>query len=392
MKIVYTKELLDKILNDNKSTLIGEYETINSLTIINFICSCGTSDSKVFRYIVSNSGTYCKKCTIEKSKQKRVETNRKLFGTDYPLQSTDKMESLKKTNRDKYGYDFGLSSNDVIKKRKNTILNKSAIEIEKTKNKMKEIFQNKSEYERKSILEKRKQTNLKKYGVTTTLLNPETKEKIINTIRNRYDVETNISQSNLIQNKIKENCLEKYGVKNHQSREDVKEKTKNTNLERYGVIAPTCLDDIQNKVKETNIKRYGVEYPLQNSEIHEKSSKISKRYKNYTFPSGQTKRVQGYEPFALDELLKEFCETEIIIGRTEIPTIRYTINSKNHTYFPDIFIPKINKIIEVKSTWTYSCKKDNVLAKAKECLLQGYSYEIWIYDRNRIKTVINKFL
>jgi hypothetical protein len=51
---------------------------------------------------------------------------------------------------------------------------------------------------------------------------------------------------------------------------------------------------------------------------------------------------------------------------------------KKHRYFCDIFIPKKNKIIEVKSTWTIKIKKDNNELKALACKKLGYSFEFWI--------------
>lgn len=388
-KISYDISLLEKCLQKDNATLIGSYEKINSTIKIYFKCSCGNEYSKLFRGIVNDGGLFCKLCCIKNAKIKRIETNRLLFGTDSALQNKDKIEKLKKTNLQKYGVEFVLSSKEITEKRKNTNKNKTSAEKLETIIKQQKSLKNKSIEEQNIIIEKRKNTNLKKYGVTTTLLYPETKIKIKKTLKEKYGVELNISQSKEIQTKIKQKCIEKYGVNNHQSRQEIKDKTKNTNLQKYGVISPMCLVSIQDKVKKTNINKYGVEYALQNPEIHEKSSKKSKKYKNYIFPSGVIKRVQGYEPFALDELLKKFDESQIKIGRKEIPTIKYLSNNSEHIYFPDIFIPHLNMIIEVKSTWTYKCKKDNINLKSKACIDSGYMYELWIYDKKKNKTIVS---
>ena len=63
--------------------------------------------------------------------------------------------------------------------------------------------------------------------------------------------------------------------------------------------------DYLNKIKQTNLERYGVEYPQQNPEIAEKASKNSYRKKTYILPSGKQILCQGYEPLALDKLIKE---------------------------------------------------------------------------------------
>jgi hypothetical protein len=103
-------------------------------------------------------------------------------------------------------------------------------------------------------------------------------------------------------------------------------------------------------------------------------------------PSGIVRKVQGYEPFALMDLLKQYTEDDIYTDRKTVPRISYQINEMSKYYFPDIYIKSQNKIIEVKSTWTYKCKYDNIQAKAEATRHAGYDYEIWIYDQkgNRV--------
>jgi hypothetical protein len=106
-------------------------------------------------------------------------------------------------------------------------------------------------------------------------------------------------------------------------------------------------------------------------------------------PSGEIRLVQGYEPFALDILIKTYTETEILTDREFVPNIPYIFNSKKCIYFPDIFISKDNKIIEVKSTWTYKCKGDKIKEKAEAVKSLGYEYEIWIFDDKRNLKITN---
>lgn len=103
-------------------------------------------------------------------------------------------------------------------------------------------------------------------------------------------------------------------------------------------------------------------------------------------PSGTVRKVQGYEPFALDELLKIYTEDQIKTERKDIGSISYEMGGKVKYYFPDIAIPHENKIIEVKSVWTYKCKSDNIPQKAEATKAKGFIYEIWVYDQkgNRI--------
>ncbi|MGI0075789.1 MAG: DUF7487 domain-containing protein [Nitrosopumilaceae archaeon] len=112
------------------------------------------------------------------------------------------------------------------------------------------------------IEEKRKQTNLERYGVENLLTYQPTKEKIKQTNLERYGVEYPI-QSKKIQKKQKQTNLKRYGVENVLQLEAIQEKIKQTNLERYGVENVLQLEAIQEKIKQTNLERYGVEYPNQ---------------------------------------------------------------------------------------------------------------------------------
>jgi Uma2 family endonuclease len=90
----------------------------------------------------------------------------------------------------------------------------------------------------------------------------------------------------------------------------------------------------------------------------------------------------GYEPFALNELVKIYKEDEIKTFGGDKPTIKFYADGKSRNHFTDIFIPHLNLIIEVKSTWTYSkAEEDYVHEKQAAAKEKGYRYEIWIYNQ-----------
>jgi hypothetical protein len=208
------------------------------------------------------------------------------------------------------------------------------------------------------IKEQTKRTNLEKYGVVCSMNCEISKEK------------------------AKETCLKKYGVEHSSKSKEVKEKIKKTNLEKYGVEHSSQNKISRIKFKETCLEKYGVEHPSQNQEYMEKIQKNAKKYKEYVMPSGAIRLVQGYEPFALDILLKEFSEEEIVTERKYIPRIPYVVDNKQKYYFPDIYIHHLHKIIEVKSTWTYTINPDKILAKSEATKNEGYLYEIWVIEKN----------
>ena len=223
---------------------------------------------------------------------------------------------------------------------------------------------------------------MKKYGVENPSQNDEIKNKKIETCLKNNGVE-HPSQNQEIQNKQKQTCLEKYGTNCPFQNEEVKNKIKQTFLKNYGVEHHSQNEDIKKQKIETSLKNYGVEHPSQNKEIMDKQSKNAYLLKEYILPSGKTIKYQGYEKFALDELIKNqnIPEEDLITGCKNVPTIWYEDeNKKKHRHYVDIFIPSQNKCIEVKSNWTAKNKKDCIFLKQTAGKELGYEYEIWIYN------------
>lgn len=189
--------------------------------------------------------------------------------------------------------------------------------------------------------------------------------------------------------KIEETCIKKYGYKNVAQNKEVKEKIKNTYLKNYG-DHPKRIVEVQDKWKATCLEKYGG-HPNQSPDVQAKSEKSSYKFKEYIFPSGNIVKYQGYENLALDHLLQSYKEEDIVVGRNNIPTINYYINNIKHVYFPDIFLPAENKIIEVKSDWSMNYKRSNIQEKAEATIKEGYLYEIWIYKCNKQRLKILRY-
>lgn len=110
---------------------------------------------------------------------------------------------------------------------------------------------------------------------------------------------------------------------------------------------------------------------------------MSFRYKDYTFPNGRMVKYQGYEHLAFKELIEHgIDENDIICAKVEVPKISYRFGDINRVYYPDIFLPKQNKIIEVKSDYTILEDSEKNLAKRNTSISAGYTFEFWIYDRH----------
>lgn len=103
-------------------------------------------------------------------------------------------------------------------------------------------------------------------------------------------------------------------------------------------------------------------------------------------------RVQGYEGPALKYILKKFNVTpkDIESHGYKIPTISYMYSRKKRNYHPDFFIPKLNRLIEVKSIYTFLGTKEmfyKIKAKVKACLTEGFKFSLLVMrvDGTRVK-------
>ena len=66
-------------------------------------------------------------------------------------------------------------------------------------------------------------------------------------------------------------------------------------------------------------------------------------------------KIQGYENYALDDLLYDDCidENDIVNGTDNVPEIWYKgANNKKRRHYVDLYIPNQKKCIEVKSKYT----------------------------------------
>lgn len=158
--------------------------------------------------------------------------------------------------------------------------------------------------------------------------------------------------------------------------ERIRNKIRDTNTEKYGVAHHLSNEQVMQKRKETNIRLYGVENPLQRKDILDKVMKSQFRLKNFTLPSGKVVKLMGFEPQVVMYLLQNgYVEDDLVFDI--IPTIAY---DRKHWYFPDIFIPKENLLVEVKSQWTYDVDLEKNTLKAEASVRAGFKHVIIIWD------------
>lgn len=125
----------------------------------------------------------------------------------------------------------------------------------------------------KDLDDKRKETCIKKYGVSHQSKSLEIKQKKVKAYIEHYGVDNPLKCAE-IKEKVAETCCEKYGFSTALKNEMVKEKIKNTTIEKYGVNNVSKSDVIQKKKVETNLRKYGVKWPSESTEWKSKMNKI----------------------------------------------------------------------------------------------------------------------
>ena len=235
-------------------------------------------------------------------------------------------------------------------------------------------------------IKKRESTCSIKYG--DLIINPfqaeSVKSKIKESIFNRYGVDHNF-KSQSVKDQAKITLLNKYGVDHYSKTEEFKKKYKLTIFLKYGVDHYSKTEEFNNKFKQTSLTNYGVNHPMQSLTVFQKQQNSSFYLKNYIMPSGKIVKIQGFEHFALNELLQTYEESDIVISNFEIYNsvgkFEYLDENIKRRYFPDIYIISENKIIEVKSTRTYQVNLKYNKLKKLSVLKKGINFEFWVYGK-----------
>lgn len=153
------------------------------------------------------------------------------------------------------------------------------------------------------------------------------------------------------------------------------ESNKAKNLEKYGVEYTVQRTDVKDKSIDTMIEKYGV----RNFSQTENGSNGYK-WKEYVMPSGEVRKIQGYENFLLDWLLKTCEEGDVKTSRVDMPEFWYsTGDSKVHRYFPDAFVVSTGTIYEVKSSYTVKLNETVNELKFKSVQDAGFDFVLKVY-------------
>jgi hypothetical protein len=224
-----------------------------------------------------------RKCALEYKKESGFyeELSNKLSEKDKnrPLEEKKRiLEKRKETNRKKFGSDFYFQSDQA----KNTIIENN-IEKYGTPDPMKVAWEQYKTgivngMDLRYMVEKMFETNVKKYGSNTYMETKDFRDKSKETIIEKYGVEY-FTQTDDFKTKSKNTNLEKYGVEYFTQTDEYIKRIKNIMLENYGVDHYSKTDEFKEKYKNTMLKNHGVDHYSKTDEFKEKCEKTC--LKNY---------------------------------------------------------------------------------------------------------------
>jgi hypothetical protein len=404
--IKYDTNLLKQICDRDKCIIdFSKFRIIGSKSKIEFVCPCGTTHEKQFASIYQYGGL-CPTCIKPLAREKVKQTCLRNYGTEHNMLSSvikekrrinriakqktsicntaaeyDKtlLESI--CERDKCTIDFSKIESYSSNKRFDFICNCGNSHNKEFRGMLNQgAF---CKYCMKGLsLQRQKKAALEKYGKEFIAQVPEIRAKIKDTLLKKFGVE-NPMQSEVIKERNKQTCLKKYNKEFTLQTDLVKNKAKETWMAKHNVPHIRQSEYYKQKFTETCMQKYNVPHHSQDADIAEKQANNAYNFKTFTFPCGNTMRVQGYEPFLLDILVsKGYTFQDILTKRNQVPEIWYEKNGKKSRYYCDAFIPQNNTIYEVKSAWTYKNGFNDLMLKKQACIEAGYNFELHIFSQD----------
>ena len=216
--------------------------------------------------------------------------------------------------------------------------------------------------------EKRKNTNLEKYGVESTTQLQSTKDKIKETNLKRLGVDVP-AKSKIIQDKMAKTNLKRYGHKAPMQSKSIQEKAIKTNLKRRGVKYPGQSEEVKEKTRKTNLERYGAENTFASEIIKEKIKETNlERYNAETWRKSEIGRetlreITGSKEFKQkcydtkkknNTFNKSKIEKELEVELRKIfQDLKTQYKSEVYPFDCDFYIPSLDLYIEYNGTWTH---------------------------------------
>lgn len=214
--------------------------------------------------------------------------------------------------------------------------------------------------------------------------NPNTRNKMKETYFNKTGFEHSAQNPECL-DKMKITFLERNGVLSNFHRNEVQQTIIDNLFQKTGYVNQFQIPEVVERIKRERFDRTGYENPQQDPEVFLRTQRY--KTKELILPSNRKIKYQGYENIVINELLKTYNEDEIVFGKN-IPEIWYIFENKKKKYFPDLYIPSEELIIEVKSYYTYEKDLEKNLAKKQGCIQSGFNFQFWICSEKNIEEII----
>lgn len=203
-------------------------------------------------------------CSIKCGCLKAKETNLEKWGVESTNQLDIVKDKTKKTILEKWGVDHISKVKEIGTIKSNKMKEKSS-DISK---RVSEWNANLTPEEKGKINKKRSETVLEKWGEDNISKVDSIKEKVRNTVYDKWGGYT--LESDSLKEKVRITNLKKWGYEVASKSEDVKEKMYMTNIERWGFKSPSMNDSIKEKVKYSFLDKYNVVNIMYSEEFRKK--------------------------------------------------------------------------------------------------------------------------
>lgn len=207
--------------------------------------------------------------------------------------------------------------------------------------------------------------------------------------------------SDILKEKIKSTCIEKFGVDNVFKLREIQDKCCNSKLEKYGdphyvnkeKIKQTCIEkygcdnpmkdkNIHRKFVNTMINRYGVEYAMFNKSSVEKLSKsLIRAHNDGKYDVAGKKKI----PSKIERDFQQYLVDNNI-------NYIFQYRSDLYPYLCDFYIPDYDLYIEIQGNWTHGkrpfigTEEDlNIINKWKSKNNRFYNQAIYVWSELDVK-------
>lgn len=322
----------------------------NNKQPLEYRCRCGRTARIIYHDLIR--GRLCGGC----GQARREDTNRERYGEDNPSKNADVKRRIVETMMAHHGVAYAQQHPEIRAKTDATCLDRYGF---------------KRAFLRPEVFDKIRAIHRKKYGVDFPLQCPDIQAKIEVAFEAKWGAARPFLSDAFLQT-----IKEKYGHEWFCCTDRYKE----IMLERYGAEHYLQSDHY----KQAMLERYGAESPMQCPELFRRAQQASFQRRAYVSPDGERFMILGYEDAALNDLFRHEGVEILYAGEDpRIPIYTYLDeDGKTHKYYPDIYIPRENRVIEVKSIYVYNRDPQKTLHKALS-VSEDALFELRLYDHHR---------